>query len=450
MTTPVMTPATLEDAARATVCEVLNTQRAGMTAVRVDSPPGAGKTALVERLAVQSREILGERCMVATQTNEQAFDLARRLATGFPRIPICLFARRELAIPLDLLNHPALCVVRDITAVPGGPCIVISNAAKWSWVTQANVRFDCQIVDEAFQLPDFRFQQIAGLADRVVLIGDPGQIAPLINCEIDRWRCDKAGPQVACPRALEARHPGIQRLALPVSRRLVPDTVDVIQPAFYSELPFSALTRRGERRLVVADSGHEHVDRVIDPIVRGASIVQAELPPRLTGEVDADLAEVAVSITARMLARGASVIYGADMTPLTPRMIGIVCAHVSQVNAIRERMPRPFDAVLVETADRFQGLEREVMIVHHPLSGRADASEFHLDAGRMCVMLTRHRTACVLLARRGVAELLTQYAPSGNRVLGLDADAEFEGWRAHRSVMAALARASCIVELPDR
>jgi hypothetical protein len=34
--------------------------------------------------------------------------------------------------------------------------------------------------------------------------------------------------------------------------------------------------------------------------------------------------------------------------------------------------------------------------------------------------------------------MLLRYAPSGDRVLGLDVDEEFEGWRAHLSVLQAL------------
>src|SRR5262249_5734420 len=119
-------------------------------------------------------------------------------------------------------------------------------------------------------------------------------------------------------------------------------------------------------------------------------------------------------------------------------MVGVVCAHVSQVNAVRERLPLELSEVLVETAERFQGLEREVMLVHHPLSGRQDCSGFRLNAGRLCVMLTRHRTACLVVARAGLEEQLRRYIPSGERVLGSARDDEYEGWRANLTILARL------------
>src|SRR5439155_7436073 len=135
---------------------------------------------------------------------------------------------------------------RDAQALPPGPCVVVANAARWSWGDDGRIGpFDLQVVDEAFQLSDARFQEIAGMARRLVLIGDPGQIAPVVTCELERWRSDPAGPHVACPRALTARHPGVPRMALPVSRRLVPDTVRFVQPAFYPDLPFQALSPPG-------------------------------------------------------------------------------------------------------------------------------------------------------------------------------------------------------------
>ena len=62
--------------------------------------------------------------------------------------------------------------------------------------------------------------------------------------------------------------------------------------------------------------------------------------------------------------------------------------------------------ITVDTANRLQGREFDVTIVLHPLSGRRDATAFHLEAGRLCVLTSRHRHACIVVARAGIAELL--------------------------------------------
>jgi len=250
---------------------------------------------------------------------------------------------------------PNLATIRSGNDLPVGPSVVISNAAKWSWIQNPPL-FDLQIVDEAFQLPDYRFQQIAGLARRFVLVGDPDQIPPVVTCEIERWKCDRAGPHVACPKALTERHPGVRRLALPVSRRLVEDTVRFVQPAFYPDLPFTALSNSGGRRLRLTTpvSGRASADSALDLVVRGASLCMVELPAKITGEVDEEVAVTIVRMIERLFARRATVIEDSLARNLDPSMIGIVCAHVSQVNAIRERLPANLSDVFVETSDRFQ------------------------------------------------------------------------------------------------
>jgi hypothetical protein len=191
-----MTP---EQRADAALTAVLETQWRGEPAIVLDSPPGAGKTGVAERLAMQSAGVLGERVMVTTQTNEQAFDLMRRLGAGFPRFNVHLFAKESLQVPADVTRLPNVAVVSDLARVPAGPAVVVSNAAKWSWVQgAAGSLFALNIVDEAYQLPDYGFHQIAGLAERQVLIGDPGQIEPVIQAELDGGAA--IPPARTCPR----------------------------------------------------------------------------------------------------------------------------------------------------------------------------------------------------------------------------------------------------------
>src|SRR5258708_37780267 len=210
-----------QELADAAVHQVLETQYAGLPAVRLDSPPGAGKTGIVERLAVQSLALLRERCMIATQTNEQAFDLARRLSYGFPRLGFFLLKRKDLTLPPALRQAGNLAVVGRFDELPAGPCVVIANASKWSWIQHHQQTFDLQIVDEAFQLPDFRFHQIAGLARRFVLAGDPGQTAPVLAWETERWSRHPAAPRVPSPLSLLTCQTATPPLSLPVPPRLI-------------------------------------------------------------------------------------------------------------------------------------------------------------------------------------------------------------------------------------
>jgi hypothetical protein len=87
-------------------------------------------------------------------------------------------------------------------------------------------------------------------------------------------------------------------------------------------------------------------------------------------------------------------------------------------------------AITVDTANRIQGREYHVVIVLHPLSGRAAASEFHLETGRLCVLLSRHRHACIVVTRAGIQDVLDDHPMSRPVWIGADIPVP-DGWEAN-------------------
>jgi hypothetical protein len=72
------------------------------------------------------------------------------------------------------------------------------------------------------------------------------------------------------------------------------------------------------------------------------------------------------------------------------------------------------------------------------LAGLPDVDEFHLDAGRLCVLLTRHRHTCILIGRTSDRELLDAIPPTSRAYLGFNPDPLYDGWETHEAVFAAL------------
>lgn len=461
MSSPAISPAQLADQRSA---EIVHAQQHAWATV-VDSPPGAGKTGVVERLAIHSAWVRQEKVIIATQTNAQAMDLADRLASNW-KTPVHLLTRADLPIPAEVLAHENLVHVTE----PGqlleheGPQVVVSNSRKWSFVQIPDQWFDLMVVEEAYQLRDAEFMQIASFAQRYVLVGDPGQIDPVTSCDITRWSASPSGPHVPAPVALLRRHPGsVHLLKLPVSRRLPEDTVQIVQPAFYPSLPFSATSQPEDRRLLPGPGSGDAWDGLIDLAAEGRTLLLGELPDRITGEMDTGVAEAIVLTISRLLERGTRVRdfefkpESEREVPLTPGQIGVVCGHRSQVSAIQERISRlqehfpslDLADILVETSDRFQGLERQVMLVHHPLSGRISAQDFHLDSGRLCVMLSRHRVACFIFGRQGMLGRLQQQEPAVKRILAPMPDRWFEGQSQHEQLLALLHHQDRVRALPE-
>lgn len=162
-----------------------------------------------------------------------------------------------------------------------------------------------------------------------------------------------------------------------------------------------------------------------------------ELPERHTIRTDVEAAGVLAALVRRLLERGAVGHCEQGTTPIGPERVAVGAVHRDQVAALRAAgIP---GEVTVDTANRLQGREYDVTFVLHPLSGRRDATSFHLEAGRLCVLASRHRQACVVVGRAGIPELLDTY-PSAEPVR-LNVPVKFpDGWAANQSVLTHLER----------
>jgi hypothetical protein len=158
---------------------------------------------------------------------------------------------------------------------------------------------------------------------------------------------------------------------------------------------------------------------------------------------DAEALEACARLAARLVRREATVFDPAYAggRQVTADRIAIGASHRDQVAGIRAALDRYGEdvrAVTVDTANRLQGREYDVCIVLHPLSGRRDATAFHLETGRLCVLLSRHRHACVVVARAGIPDLLDAHPHTEPVHLGVPVKFP-DGWEAHQAVLAHLA-----------
>ncbi|MBU3871601.1 helicase, partial [Streptomyces sp. 4503] len=146
-------------------------------------------------------------------------------------------------------------------------------------------------------------------------------------------------------------------------------------------------------------------------------------------------------VVRRLLDRGAVAVSerSDEPLPVAADRIAVGTAHRDQAAAVRSALTGlGVSGVTVDTANRLQGREFEVTVVLHPLSGRPDATAFHLETGRLCVLASRHRQACVVVCRAGVAELLDEHPSMEPVQLGVTVKFP-DGWEANHAVLAHLA-----------
>ena len=420
--------------------EIIAAMDSAPRGVVVDSPPGAGKSTLVVRVA---GELVGQghRVMVIAQTNEQVDDLAGALARSLAddgELRVGRLAAGTYATPERLAGHANLTAAKTIGELDGCQ-VVASTAAKWATV-RTEAPWPWAIVDEAYQMRSDLLLRVAGLFEKALFVGDPGQLDPFSTVEPDRWLGLSWDPTRSAVAVMLAHSDHVPVKQLPVSWRLPASAAPVVSAAFYPFSPFDAATADTDRQLdfQTAPFGKTAVDDALDMAARTGWALY-ELPAGHKPRTDREAVAACAALAARLLKRGAIATSERGTTPVTADRIAVGSAHRDQVAAIRSELTRlGCGDVIADTSNRLQGREFDVTIVLHPLSGRRDATAFHLEAGRLCVLASRHRHACVVVARRGIPELLDAH-PSAEP-MHLNVPVKFpDGWEAHQSLMSHLA-----------
>ena len=413
--------------------------------VIVDSPPGAGKSTLVVELSGRLAAT-GERVMIVAQTNEQVDDLVARLAVAHPTVILGRLTAGDYEVPERLapLRGPNLAFSSKLPELaPAG--IVLATAAKWALIKEGE--FPWAILDEAYQMRSDGLLAVAPrFADGTALfVGDPGQLDPFATVETDAWAGSPWDPSDSAVAVVRAHNPHLPVHRLPYSWRLPSTAAPLVAKAFYPFTPFDAGSDPEDRDLAYGVGGTS------SPLDEALNTAADEgwswygLPAAHTIRTDAEAVEACAALADRLVSRQPTATDRAAgyQRPVTPDRIAIGTAHRDQAAAVRAALARPdreargLTDVTVDTANRLQGREYDVTIVLHPLSGRRDATAFHLETGRLCVLLSRHRHACIVVGRAGIADLLDAHPHAEPVRLGVPVKFP-DGWAAHQAVLAHL------------
>ncbi|WP_233521659.1 AAA domain-containing protein [Streptomyces triticagri] len=418
------------EAGRATDAILHDTLHGTSRGVVVDSPPGAGKSTLVVNAALRLAGA-GRPLMIVAQTNAQVDDLVLRLAEKDPSLPVGRLHSSD-PDPYDRALDDLEQVRKSAKAGDlAGLDVVISTAAKWAHVSGTDP-WPHAIVDEAYQMRSDGLLAVAGLFERALFVGDPGQLDPFSIVGAEQWAGLSHDPSASAVTTLLAHNPQLPQHRLPVSWRLPASAAPLVSDAFYPYTRFRSGTDHGDRTLRFGvPSDGSGPDRVIDEAaMSGWGLL--ELPARHTPRTDPEAVRAVASVVRRLLDRGGATTSErtTDPVPLTADRIAVGTAHRDQAAAVRSALAElGVTGVTVDTANRLQGREYDVTVMLHPLSGRPDATAFHLETGRLCVLASRHRHACIVVCRAGVAELLDDHPSTEPVQLGVTVKFP-DGWEA--------------------
>jgi energy-coupling factor transporter ATP-binding protein EcfA2 len=370
------------------LARVLLAAWAGDAATIVPACPGAGKSRLVALLAAALTHRAGLRVAVAAQTREQAAELARRIAAVSDRASLIVSSAAGKK-PRNLAGVHTVAGRSVRWEHSTGGEILIGTAARWLYVDPNMAAADVLLVDEAWQCTYADLGALGALARQVVCVGDAGQVAPVVTGSTERWEGRATGPQQPAPEALLAAHGEAMTVhRMTNSWRLGPQTCALVSQHFYGQMPFTS--RRPDEAVISPDG-----TALPEIVSRPTQATNGPTDPALLGAV----ADRVRELTWHHYRRN-----GADQ-PVTNEDIAVVVPHVAQAGAVRALLSN-MPGVLVGTVNALQGLERPAVVALHPMAGYRTAEPFALDAGRMCVTLTRHRAHLTILTDAGTAALL--------------------------------------------
>ena len=326
-----------------------------------------------------------------------------------------------------------------------GSDLVVATIAKLGYSADDLGGRDALVIDEAFQADAAGYYAIGGLARTHLLVGDSGQLDPFSTMDNpDRWRGLAEDPLQTAVGALLRNRPETIVHALPISRRLDPRAVALVRD-FYPGHPFDAAVMPGVRELrvvpgVARDPRTQAFDRVLDTAA-ASGWSHLELPDADVLTADPATIETILGLVRRLSERAPEIRgeYTAGFEALRPERIAVGVSHNDQKDYLRASLDAAgLGAVKVDTANKLQGLQFELVVAWHPLAGLPDPDGFHLDPGRLCVLMTRHRQACIVVGRASDRALVKGLPPTTPAYLGWDPDPVLDGWAVHQAVFRAL------------
>jgi hypothetical protein len=256
--------------------------------------------------------------------------------------------------------------------------------------------FDLVIIDEASQSDPASVLPLLFRAKRAVVIGDDRQLPHISSLNpgrhltlAEKWRLDTSTQeQFAYPHrsafAISRARVGGRPQFLNLHFRSHPSIIDFSNTEFY------------DRRLEICTDPSRYVaapavtwDDCKGQMIRGAGGRSWRNIPEAHR-----IAALAAEQARRSLGSGLSV--------------GVVSAFRSQVEEIRkvlaDQAPELIESITVDTAHRFQGDERDIMLVSTVLAGEPDdfTARFAGDAQLVNVAITRARSRLIIVGNREV------------------------------------------------
>jgi DNA replication ATP-dependent helicase Dna2 len=343
----------------------------------IQGPPGTGKTLMLAYLAKLLVED-GRRVFVTALTHRAIHNALNKIPRVDEGIPVCKIGEERHADDLQVDNYETFTESR-FAEIDGGYVI---GATPFALQTRRleNVEFDVVLFDEASQitLPLAIMGMLAG--SKYIFIGDENQLPPVTVFS------DPEAAQKSIFAFLAGRG---NETMLNITYRLNEALTVWPSRTFYrNELKSSQ--DAGPRRLQLSDETTLW-DFVLTPESPAVFLDLCHKNTTVRSRIEA---ETVVELVLSLLIRG-----------VAPEEIGVVVPYRAQSRLIRSLVRRNIGEdvlryLVVDTVERMQGQEREVVLVSFATASpkfAAQVADFLFQPQRLNVAVTRPRTKLILV-----------------------------------------------------
>ncbi|MBU3699167.1 MAG: DEAD/DEAH box helicase [Candidatus Kapabacteria bacterium] len=361
----------------------------------IQGPPGSGKTSAVLRAIVQELLRLdGHRVLALAYTNRAAneiCDVLERNGVSFLRHGSLEGATGEGSIPRLARELDPVRLADEISRAR----VIVATVASLNSSSEifAFRSFDTVIVDEASQIVEPQLIGTLARCKRTIMIGDHCQLPAVIGQPAELLKIDRSIPESLCMtnlgmsgferllRCAERRHDTATVAMLTQQGRMHQDVMHFPSEAFYGgRLTCLRESQRSTEPLPWADVISERI-----------CMIDVETPQQLEAE-----ARTVCGIAAGILSHASG-----DATPpsigiITPfRIQNTLVGHI-----LDEQIPSHLrDQVSVDTVERFQGSERDVIIYGTSVSTEQELESIRSDVLVADVPVDRKLNVAITRAR---------------------------------------------------
>jgi len=344
----------------------------------IQGPPGTGKTLMLAYLAKLLVDD-GQRVLVTALTHRAIHNALNKIKQIDNNLPVCKIGEERQISDLNVQNFTNF-DSSHFSDENGGYLIGATPFATQSQ-RLANVEFDVVLFDEASQitLPLAIMGMLAG--NKYIFVGDENQLPPVTSLTV------KQAAQISIFDYLAGRG---NETMLNITYRLNDILTDWPSRTFYHRQLTSSQVA-SERRLKLS-SRSTRWDFVLDPT---SPAVFLDLCHRNTTVRSQREAETVIELILALL-----------WHDVTPEEIGVVVPYRAQSRLIRSLLRRTiqdeniWSRIVVDTVERMQGQEREIIIVSFTTASPSFASlmaDFLFQPQRLNVAVTRPRSKLILV-----------------------------------------------------